>query len=195
MKLRRSLVAEAEESDAEVVGRRRPPGLRAVIIVVTGPAGVAALHLRTRLVGRAARARADAADAVRLGGRNEDIDPPRVLAQNVIGAPADEDARLAFGHVAYHVALDLEQRVVRQHAGHPAAVAREGRAQVADHGRKHAARLLLVGLLEELGAQAALPGRQRQQLLVVEPDAQPPGDDLPDVLAAAAQLAAYVDYE
>lgn len=118
-----------------------------------------------------------------------------MVAQDIVGAAAHEDARLARRKVANHVALDFEQSIVRQHVGHRGVVAAEGGAQIVDQRRKHAARLPLVGLLEVFGTDAALVGSQQDKLLVVHPDAEPPGEDFADGLAAAAELTAYVDYE
>lgn len=193
--IRRALVAQRRGADAEVVGRRLAPRPRAVIVVIRGAPGVDALHHRAGLLRGASLPAADAADAVGIVGREEDIDAARILAQDVIGTAAHENRRFTRRDGADHVALNLEQRVVRQHVRHAPVVAHERRPQVADHGRNHAARLLLVGLLEKLGADAALARRQVDQLLVVELHAQPAGDDLPDGPAAAAQLAADVDDE
>ena len=178
-----------------MVGRSHAPCPRTVIIVIRSAAGVHALHQSLRLGGSAALPRADAAAAVFVVGRDEDVDAARILAQDVVGAAAHENRRLPGGDLADHVALNLEQRVVRQNVRHACVVAREGCAQVADHRREHAARLLFIGLLEYLGTDAALPGSQVDQLLVVEADVQPAGDDLPDGPATAAQLAADVDDE
>ena len=58
----------------------------------------------------------------------------RMIAQDIVGAAAHENRRFTRRDGADHVALNLEQRVVRQHVRHAPVVAHERRPQVADAG-------------------------------------------------------------
>ncbi len=118
-----------------------------------------------------------------------------MVAQDVVGAAAHENARLARGQLADHVALYLEKRLAAQHIARHGVVAGEGRTQVADQCGEEAARPLFVGPLEKLGTQAALLGRKVDELPVAEAHAQTPGDALADGPAAASELAADGDCE
>lgn len=118
-----------------------------------------------------------------------------MVAQDVVGTAADENARLARGDVADHVALDLEQGVVAEHVAPGIFASDERRAQIGDERRKEVARLFFVDPFEHLGTQAALLGGQVDELLVVDPDPEPLCDGFADGFAAATELAPDVDDE
>ena len=176
-----------------MVGCGFAPLAAAEIVVIGSPAGIRTLHLRFGLFGRYVLLLAKAAHPIFRGPRNENIHRAGMIPQNVIGTAAHENTRLPRGDVADHVALYLEQRLAAQHVGHPALVAPERHAQVTDQRGKEAPRLLLVGLLEKFRAEAALLGRQIDQLLVIDVYAQTTPQRLADGFAAAAELAAYID--
>ena len=96
-----------------------------------------------------------------------------MVAQDVVGTAADENARFARGDVADHVALDLEQGVVAEHVAPGIFASDERREQIGDERRKEVARLFFVDPFEYLGTQAALLGGQVDELLVVDPDPEP----------------------
>ena len=127
---------------------------------------------RFGLFGRYVLLLAKATHPIFRSPRNENIHRAGMIPQDIVGTTAHENTRLPRGDVADHVALYLEQRLAAQHVGHPALVAPERHAQVTDQRGKEAPRLLLVGLLEKFRAEAALLGRQIDQLLVIDVHAQ-----------------------
>ena len=134
-------------------------------------------------------------DAVLARRRDEDVDAAGMFAQDVVGAAAHEDARLALGQLADHVALHLEQRVVAQRVVVDRVVARERTAQIAEQGGEEPLGRLFVGLFEEFLAEAAVFGGHLDEPLVVDGDAETLGQPFADGLAAAAELTSDVDDE
>lgn len=118
-----------------------------------------------------------------------------MIPQDIVGTTAHENTRFPRGDVADHVALYLEQRLTAQHIGHTPLFTCKRHAQITDQRGKEAPRLLLVGLLEKFRAEAALLGRQIDQLLVIDVHAQTTPQRLADGFAAAAELTAYIDNE
>ena len=138
---------------------------------------------------------AEPLDTFGTAGRDENIHGARMIAQNIVGAAAHENARFARSEVADHVALDFEQRIAAQHVAPRIFASDERRTQIADEGREQVARLLFVGFLENFGADAALLGGQIDQLLVVNADSESRRHGLADGLAAASELPPDIDDE
>ena len=112
--LSRGFVAEVRGVDAEVIALGSAPGLAAVVVVVGSTAAVGLLDELGSLLGGDALLLDHASRAVFEVGGEEEVDAVGIVAQDIVGAAADEDARLTLGQVANDVALYLEQGVVAQ---------------------------------------------------------------------------------
>ena len=112
--LSRGFVAEVRGVDAEVIALGSTPGLAAVVVVVCSTAAVGLLDELGSLFGGDALLLDHTSCAVFEVGGEEEVDAVGIVAQDIVGAAADEDARLTLGQVANDVTLYLEQGVVAQ---------------------------------------------------------------------------------
>ena len=178
--------------DAEVVGGGGAPRARAVEVVIVGPALVPRLYFLLGLFGGDVVEVAHAAHAVVHVGGDEDVDAARLVAQDVVGAAADEDTRMVVGRLTDGFALYAEERLVADLVVVEVALAQEGEEAAEDRAEKA---LALVALFEDFGAEPALFGGYGEYLLVVVGNFEIVGQQVPDGAPAAAELAAYVDDE
>ena len=178
-----------------MVGCGFAPLAAAEIVVIGSPAGIRTLHLRFGLFGRYVLLLAKATHPIFRSPRNENIHRAGMIPQDIVGTTAHENTRFPRGDVTDHIALYFEQRLAAQHIGHTPLFTCKRHAQITDQRGKEAPRLLLVGLLEKFRAEAALLGRQIDQLLVIDVHAQTTPQRLADGFAAAAELTAYIDNE
>ena len=112
--LSRGFVAEVRGVDAEVIALGCAPGLAAVVVVIGSTAAVGLLDELGSLLGGDALLLDHTSRAVFEVGGEEEVDAVGIVAQDIVGAAADEDARLVLGQVAYDVALHLKQGIVAQ---------------------------------------------------------------------------------
>ena len=98
-----------------MVGGCVSPCVGAVVVIVRRALVVGPLHEGTCLLfGELRMAFANALDAVGIVGGDEDVDDLWLVAQDIVGTTAYEDARAFLGEVADDVALNLEQGFVAQ---------------------------------------------------------------------------------
>ena len=187
----RALKPQPRGVHAQVVRRAVAPGLARVVVVVGGAAALAALYYLARGGLVAALARGHLGGAVVEVGGYEHVNLVGAVAQYVVGAAAHEHARRLVGGAAYGVALKLEQALLRELVAVEVGAAHERHVQVEQRLEEP---LLLVVLLEELLAEAALPGGQVEQLAVVVLAAEAVGQHPRYGAPAAAELPPHVYY-
>lgn len=130
-------------------------------------------------------------DAFALGGVDKDVDAARVVAQNVVGGAANDDAAFGVAELANHVALRAIDSVVRDvTAGNVAAA---GAEESEREGARKEGGLALVVALEDFGNESRLFRGVEQEAFVVELDAEALGELAAEFASAAAHLAAYGD--
>jgi len=166
------------------------PGVGTVVVVVGGALVVGLVHEGAGLLfGEVGMALADATDAVGFVGGDEDVDDVWLVAQDIVGTTAYEDARTLLGEVADGIALNLEQGFVAQLVAIEAGV-HEGHVDVEEFGEQAC---LFVLVLKHFFAEATLLGGHVDEGTVVDGDVEFLGQQLADELATASELATYVD--
>ena len=157
-----------------------------VVLVIHPAAGVLVRQALLRGLLRLAVQADDAVGPELHTGVDEGVEAVVTVLQDVVGAPAHNDAWALVRQVPDHPVLDGPQEV---RGGHPAHGSGNAAAQ------KGVGEAVLAGgelplFLNELGVKAALQRHLFDQLLVVIGDAQPLGDRLSDGAPAASELTA-----
>ena len=184
---------EVRGVDAQVVALGGAPCLAAIVVVVVGATAVGLLDELVGLLFGDAFLADHACYAVFEIGGEEEVYLTRMVAQDIVGTAAYEDARFLLSEVAYDVALHLEEGIVAQ--------ARVGRAEgvgcraVREDGMEESVTLLLIGILEKLLSEATLLGCQLDELAVVRCDTIMTCQHVGDAASATAELSADVDDE
>lgn len=108
-----TLKSEERRIDAQVVRRAVAPTLASIVIVVRRACVLTAFYQLARFVGRSFKAVAHVLDAFVDVGSHEYRNHVPMLAQHVVGTTAHKYARRLGSSLAYGVALQTEQILLR----------------------------------------------------------------------------------